>query len=333
MILYYIWGKEVLTLKFKILYIFLNYIQVLVITKGGSRGALLILIVGISLIFLMVLVKKWRRKEVCLLLGSISVLICISLCLGEKDLGKVGLNSLLSDLRDGKIISVIQGQEDEEAESEVSEPESENEEIESITQSSSENEDIDEIKSSSMARVYLYKWAVNDIAEHLFTGLGAYGYQLKYGTYPHNVLLQLLVDYGISNELKNVRLLPFQDYEYISDVFSIGDVGIIASKAGVGGCSVPSKTWSYMSAECAIVASFDKETELVKILEKAGCGYVCKPDDVEELKQKILLLYSDKEQCQKAGENGRKYILENLTREVGTGKYVEIIEKVLKLEL
>ena len=44
------------------------------------------------------------------------------------------------------------------------------------------------------------------------------------------------------NKCKNVSLLPFQPYEDISHVFSLGDVGLVISKPGVGENSVPSKT-------------------------------------------------------------------------------------------
>ncbi len=135
--------------------------------------------------------------------------------------------------------------------------------------------------------------------------------------------------YIVDKQLDNVRIFPFQDYEYISDVFSIGNIGIIASKAGVGGCSVPSKTWSYMSAECAIIASFDEDTELVDVLENAECGCSCKPDDVDALKKEILKLYDNKDLCEEIGKKGRKYILDNLTRKVGTDRYVDIMESVL----
>ena len=48
--------------------------------------------------------------------------------------------------------------------------------------------------------------------------------------------------------VQNVTLLPFQPYEEISHVFSLGDVSLVISKPGVGANSVPSKTWSIMSA-------------------------------------------------------------------------------------
>ena len=47
-------------------------------------------------------------------------------------------------------------------------------------------------------------------------------------------------------KLENVHLLPFQPYEDISHVFSLGDASLVISKPGTGAASVPSKTWSIM---------------------------------------------------------------------------------------
>ena len=126
-------------------------------------------------------------------------------------------------------------------------------------------------------------------------------------------------------QIKNVTLLPFQPYEDISHVFSLGDVGLVISKPGVGENSVPSKTWSILSASRPVLANFD-ENELKTILEKNNCGIFTKAGDKESFKQAILDLYHNKKRCQELGNNGRKFILENLTRAVGTQKYVDVIK-------
>ncbi len=123
----------------------------------------------------------------------------------------------------------------------------------------------------------------------------------------------------------NVTLLPFQPYEEISHVFSLGDVGLVISKPGVGENSVPSKTWSILSASRPVLANFD-ENELKEIVEKYQCGIFTKAGDKEAFKKAILELYHDRERCKDFGQNGRKFILNNLTRAVGTQKYVDVIK-------
>jgi len=127
----------------------------------------------------------------------------------------------------------------------------------------------------------------------------------------------------------NVTLLPFQPYEDISYVFSLGDVSLVISKPGVGANSVPSKTWSIMSASRAVIANFD-ENELKTIIEKYQCGIFTKAGDKVAFTQAILQLYHDRELCRNMGKNGRRFVMSNLTKEVGTHQYVDVIKHVLK---
>lgn len=128
-------------------------------------------------------------------------------------------------------------------------------------------------------------------------------------------------------QLENVHLLPFQPYEDISHVFSLGDASLVISKPGVGSNSVPSKTWSIMSASRPVLANFD-ENELKTIIENNHCGIFTKAGDKDAFKESILTLYNHRELCKEYGHNGRKFVLDNLTREVGTQKYVDVIKEV-----
>lgn len=129
--------------------------------------------------------------------------------------------------------------------------------------------------------------------------------------------------------LTNVTMLPFQPYEDISYVFSLGDAGLVISKPGVGANSLPSKTWSIMSASRPVLANFD-ENELKDILAGNECGIFTKAGDKEAFKQSIIALYENRELCRRYGRNGRQFVMDNLTREVGTQKYVEVIKSVCR---
>lgn len=130
--------------------------------------------------------------------------------------------------------------------------------------------------------------------------------------------------------VQNVTLLPFQPYEEISHVFSLGDVSLVISKPGVGANSVPSKTWSIMSASRPVLANFD-ENELKSIIEKNNCGIFTKAGDKVAFTDAILKLYNDRELCREMGKNGRKFVMENLTKDVGTQKYVDVIRSFERL--
>lgn len=146
--------------------------------------------------------------------------------------------------------------------------------------------------------------------QFVLVGNGAYLEQVQ----------QIVKDCNIAN----VHLLPFQPYEDISHVFSLGDVSLVISKLGVGANSVPSKTWSIMSASRPVLANFD-ENELKAIIEDNHCGIFTKAGDKVAFTDAILKLYNDKELCKDMGKNGRKFVMANLTKEVGTQKYVDVI--------
>ena len=104
--------------------------------------------------------------------------------------------------------------------------------------------------------------------------------------------------------ISNITLLPFQPYEEISHVFSLGDVSL----------------------------SFD-ENELKDIIEKNHCGIFTKAGDKEAFIDGILQLYDNRSLCKDLGRNGRKFIMENLTKEIGTKKYVDVIKSIDKSSL
>lgn len=128
-----------------------------------------------------------------------------------------------------------------------------------------------------------------------------------------------------SMALQNVSFYPIQPYEKVSKVYGIGDVCVVSCKEGLGGSAMPSKTWSIMASGRAVLANFD-EGDLKSILETNHCGVFTKAGDKVAFKQAILDLYHDREHCEQLGRNGREFILKNLTRAVGTQKYVDVIK-------
>lgn len=129
----------------------------------------------------------------------------------------------------------------------------------------------------------------------------------------------------IENEqLSNVHLNPLQPFERVSQVYSLGDACIVSCKAGLGGSAMPSKTWTIMSCGRPVVANFD-EGDLKDILENNKCGVFSHAGNVKEFVAAIRQMATNREKCEEMGKNARQFILDNLTKEVGTRKYVDVI--------
>lgn len=130
-------------------------------------------------------------------------------------------------------------------------------------------------------------------------------------------------------ELDNISFFPLQPYEKVSQVYSLGNACVVSCKKGLGGSAMPSKTWSIMSAGRAVIANFD-EGELKNIIEDNNCGIFTKAGDKKAFKNAILELYHNQEKAVQLGKNGRQFIMENLTREIGTSKYVKVVKEVIE---
>ena len=130
--------------------------------------------------------------------------------------------------------------------------------------------------------------------------------------------------------LDNVALLPYQPYEDIAKVFSLGDAALLISKKGTGRNSVPGKTWGYLAAGRPVLASFDTDSDLSRLLTEEGCGVCAEADDGEALRKAILDLADGRYPLEEMGRKGRQYILDNMTAKIGTGKWLRLLEDMVR---
>lgn len=140
-------------------------------------------------------------------------------------------------------------------------------------------------------------------------------------------LLKQMVE---AKNISNVHLLPYQPYDDIAHVFSLGDADLVISKKGTGGSSVPSKTWSIMAAGRPILASFDADSELVNLISKTQSGVFADADDVNGFVDAVVQLYGNESGRRKMGNNGREYVRENLSKMMCTQKYIDTFLATVK---
>lgn len=136
---------------------------------------------------------------------------------------------------------------------------------------------------------------------------------------------QELKDAVIANELNNVKILPLQPMERVPFVYGVGSVCVVACKEGLGGSAMPSKTWTIMACGKAVLANFD-EGELKHIVEDNKCGIFTKAGDLDGFVAAVKDLKCNVEMCDVMGKNGRKFLRENLNKDICTQKYVDVIK-------
>ena len=136
------------------------------------------------------------------------------------------------------------------------------------------------------------------------------------------------IDYVVEKNLKNVIIRPLLPPERVSEVYSLGDVAIVTCKEGFGNSCVPSKTWSIMACETPILAVFDLDSELCKLIQEVQCGECICPSNVEKLTSKIIELSTNNELLNR-GIRGRQYLKEYINIDFCVNKYMKVIRNCI----
>ena len=132
------------------------------------------------------------------------------------------------------------------------------------------------------------------------------------------------------NSLDNIKLFPLQPPEKIAQVYSLGDVCVVACKKGTGKGAFPSKTVSVMAAGSPVLAAFDNDSELCKIVKEYGIGEVCEPENAEEFVKALKSLKADRDKLRQMGEKARELAVARFSKEQCTALYVEAINDACK---
>lgn len=124
-----------------------------------------------------------------------------------------------------------------------------------------------------------------------------------------------------AKDLPNVIINGLLPQERVPEVYSLGDVALITCKKGVGSSGMPSKTWSIMACNTPIVAAFDPDSELAKIIQEANAGICVEPEEPEQLAEMISAL-----QKKPQFHGGWAYVEQHASKERCVSAYVQIIE-------
>lgn len=143
-------------------------------------------------------------------------------------------------------------------------------------------------------------------------------------------VLDKLVLYVKDHCMYNVVFIPYQDKTDLIYSLNAGDVHWCVNSKGIKGVSCPSKAYGIMGVGKPIIGVLEEGTEIRGLIEECNCGKCCEPGDYAEVAD-IIRWYidnSDTREVKKMGENGRKYLEDNLTKDVSIGKYIDAIRNI-----
>ena len=143
-------------------------------------------------------------------------------------------------------------------------------------------------------------------------------------------VLDELVRYSSKHQFENIVFIPYQEKADLNYSLNAGDVHWCVNAKGIKGVSCPSKAYGIMAAGKAIMGVLEKESEIRSLIEECGCGKCCEPGDYARVASMIhsFIQMAGSRKLEEMGQKGRKYLEENLTKDVSIQRYQEEILKL-----
>jgi colanic acid biosynthesis glycosyl transferase WcaI len=131
-----------------------------------------------------------------------------------------------------------------------------------------------------------------------------------------------------SRGLGNVRFLDQQPRQTIPALISAADACLVLlKKTEVFKTVIPTKMLEFMS--CARPVILGVEGQARQILEVAQAGLAIEPENSLALAEAIERLQANRSLAEQLGQNGRKYIVEHLSRASTAEKYLQTLEPLV----
>ncbi len=185
---------------------YLNIVLIIIlwvaIVFTGAKGPLVCMLVFLFFFTVYVLVQKQKDKTIFWLFTIMAfILLFLLLVYSPPSAGLYRMNIFINDLKNKNIQSAQMQEKDKELISNLAENASPTKDIQKVLTETPENPQAEGNQTPSLAmvnwdRMFQYKMAIKEGNNAPFTGLGPMGYTLKYGLYPHNIILELIADFG-----------------------------------------------------------------------------------------------------------------------------------------
>ena len=103
-----------------------------------------------------------------------------------------------------------------------------------------------------------------------------------------------MIEQRVNEErVKNVLLLPYQPYDFLSHSLSAADIAVVTLDSESSAMSVPSKTFNMMSLGKPLMCIASRDSELGNIVKRYQVGEMFRPEEVERITNFVVKLKND----------------------------------------
>jgi glycosyltransferase involved in cell wall biosynthesis len=127
----------------------------------------------------------------------------------------------------------------------------------------------------------------------------------------------------------DVRFLPYQPREILSQTLSSADVHFVGLAPGLAGYVVPSRLYGIMAVARPVIVAADPASEVSKVVAEVGCGVVLPPARAELVAAAIRDLRDRRDELPDLGAKGRRYVEAEADRHVAHARYRDVIRELL----
>lgn len=131
-------------------------------------------------------------------------------------------------------------------------------------------------------------------------------------------------------ELSNLKLFPLLPQSRISEVYSLGDLSLVACKSGIGKGAIPSKSLSIMATATPVLLSFDENSELWNLIKENNCGYLSPADDAVTLADQIKTAYNERQNILEKGAKARFLAESQFSKNVLLKKNHDLVKNAVR---
>jgi glycosyltransferase involved in cell wall biosynthesis len=147
------------------------------------------------------------------------------------------------------------------------------------------------------------------------------------------VMKDSLIDSVMKNDLKNVKIFPYQSRELLPLLNSSADAHFIFMDPKLDDQGFPSKVYTIMACARPLIVTSRAGASLNNFLSNKNCSLIVAEDDLEskvnQLIKGVEKLMSDSSHRKELGLNGRKVIELEYSKEIVVSKYIELVKSLL----
>lgn len=143
-------------------------------------------------------------------------------------------------------------------------------------------------------------------------------------------ILEKLKEYKEINKMDNVIFIPYQDKKDLIYSLNAADVHWCVNAKGIKGVSCPSKYYGIAATGKPVLGVLEENSEIRLIIEETKGGLLSNPGDYNSIEKNInwFINNANSHELKNMGNRSRKYLEENLTKDISINKYKEEILKI-----